>query len=84
MDQWLPRCRSNIGIGNVIDGSTARRCTAIVTNQCARLRQSVKLSGQNRAWPAFKNSGINYNIAITILINKQHTGYSSALPTVAL
>ena len=41
----------------LIDGSTARRCTAIVTNEHARLRQSVKLSGQSRAWPAFKNTG---------------------------
>ena len=38
---------------HTIDGSTARRCTAIVTNERARLRQSVKFFGQSLA---FKNT----------------------------
>ena len=55
-----PRTATKIAVkkgSDVIDGSSARRYTAIVTNQRARFRQSVKLSGQSRAWPAFKNTG---------------------------
>ena len=76
-----------------IDGSTARRCTAIVTNERrARLRHSVKFLVrvafentvgvvQNSAdiTAKYQYIRVNYNIAITILIEKHHTGYSSAL-----
>ena len=57
-----------------IDGSKARHCTAIVTNERARLRQSVKFFGQSRE---FKNTiGRWYNCEITVHPRKlQHRHY---------